>query len=106
MGAKNKRLEFSEFVTILKWIAKKCGVEVVFIDRYEPTSKVFSHCGTIQDMPLSHRAYDCNCCDLVLDRDHNASINIKRIGASIQLPEVCQTGTCACIAVDGRGPRL
>lgn len=105
-GRKVSDLAFGGFVTILKWIAKKCAVEIVFIDRYEPTSKMCSHCGNLQDMPLSYRVYECNCCGLVLDRDHNASINIKRIGASIQLPEACQTGTCACIAVDGRSTRI
>ena len=33
-------------------------------------------------MPLDKRIYKCEVCDLVLDRDLNAAINIYRLGAS------------------------
>ena len=101
-GRKVSDLAFGEFVTILKWIGKKRGVELVFIDRYEPSSKTCSHCGSIQKLTLNDRVYACHRCGLVLDRDHNAARNIKRIGASIRLPEACQTGACTCLVVDGR----
>ncbi|MHB8361830.1 MAG: zinc ribbon domain-containing protein, partial [Thermoplasmataceae archaeon] len=32
---------------------------------------------------LSYRIYHCNACDLTIDRDLNASINIKRKGIEI-----------------------
>lgn len=41
------------------------------------TSKECSICGHIQDMPLSQRTYNCSNCGNLLDRDHNAAINIK-----------------------------
>jgi putative transposase len=31
-------------------------------------------------MPLAERAFRCPCCHVVLDRDHNASLNILRLG--------------------------
>jgi putative transposase len=46
------------------------------------TSRTCSGCGHRQDMPLSVRVYECEQCGLVLDRDHNASLNIlhKAVG--------------------------
>ena len=41
------------------------------------TSKQCSVCGNIQPMPLSQRTYRCHVCGNVMDRDHNAAINIK-----------------------------
>nr|QNO41874.1 hypothetical protein ELGCOBFC_00004 [Methanosarcinales archaeon ANME-2c ERB4] len=40
------------------------------------TSKQCSVCGCIQAMPLSQRTYRCPDCGNVMDRDHNAAINI------------------------------
>jgi putative transposase len=40
------------------------------------TSQTCSACRHRQDMPLSVRVYECPCCGLVIDRDHNASKNI------------------------------
>ena len=91
-GRKLSDLAFYQFTKILDWIAKKRGVEVVYIDRFEPTSKVCSRCLTRLDIDLSTRWIDCPSCGLSIDRDHNASLNIKRIGASIQLQEACKTG--------------
>ena len=49
------------------------------------TSKMCSTCGHIQDMPLSQRIYTCSCGN-VMDRDHNAAINILRraVGTTVQ----------------------
>lgn len=45
------------------------------------TSKECNVCGHIQDMPLSERTYSCPECGNIIDRDHNAAINIlQRIG--------------------------
>jgi len=41
------------------------------------TSKQCSVCGCIKSMPLSQRTYECPDCGSVMDRDHNAAINIK-----------------------------
>ena len=44
------------------------------------TSKTCSGCGTIfEHLTLSDRWVECNC-GLSLDRDHNAALNILRIG--------------------------
>lgn len=40
------------------------------------TSMTCSGCGHIQKMPLSQRTFTCPGCNNVIDRDHNAAINI------------------------------
>lgn len=40
------------------------------------TSQNCSACGHRQEMPLSVGVYECPACGLILDRDHNASLNI------------------------------
>ena len=40
------------------------------------TSKTCSICGNVKSMPLSQRTYKCPTCGNIMDRDHNASINI------------------------------
>ena len=52
----------------------------ILIDRFSPTSKTCSCCGYVQDMPLEIRIYNCPNCGMSLDRDLNASLNIKRLG--------------------------
>ena len=47
------------------------------------TSKTCSVCGHIQSMPLSQRTYNCPECGNVMDRDHNASVNILQIGQGL-----------------------
>jgi len=41
------------------------------------------HCGHVQPMPLNIRTYDCSNCGAVIDKDVNASINIKQWGYDI-----------------------
>jgi len=41
------------------------------------TSQECCICGNIQKMPLSQRTYICASCGNVIDRDHNAAINIR-----------------------------
>ncbi|MBF0572117.1 MAG: helix-turn-helix domain-containing protein [Candidatus Omnitrophica bacterium] len=41
-------------------------------------------CGNIKtDLTLKDREYHCEACDLAIDRDVNAAINIKRLGMSL-----------------------
>src|SRR5574344_202567 len=82
-GRKISDLAFSEFINILEYKAK-----VTKIDRFYPSSKTCSCCGTVnkdinKDMKnLKNRVFKCNSCNLEIDRDLNASINIHRVGAS------------------------
>ena len=63
--------------------ANKRGKQVVYIDRWEPTSKTCSTCGYLNaDLGLKTRHWHCNSCDTTHDRDVNAAINILRVGTS------------------------
>ena len=55
------------------------NVEIVIAPRYYPSSKKCSCCGEIKkDLKLSDRVYKCNKCGLEIDRDLNASKNLKK----------------------------
>jgi putative transposase len=44
------------------------------------TSQTCSRCGYRQKLKLSNRHYKCPCCELSLDRDENAALNILSLG--------------------------
>ncbi|MCI0560949.1 MAG: transposase [Nitrososphaera sp.] len=53
------------------------GRRVLIADRFEPTSKTCSECGSIQtEMPLKVRAWTCFDCATMHDRDINAARNV------------------------------
>lgn len=82
-GRKVTDLALGEFLQILEWVAKKKGKQVVYIDRWYPSSKTCSGCGHIlESLDLSVRRWRCPSCQSENDRDKNASINIKMVGAS------------------------
>jgi putative transposase len=81
-GRKVSDLAFSKFLAILKHVALKQGKVIVTIDRFEPTTQTCSCCGEKQKLSLKVRQFNCSRCDLSLDRDHNAALNILRAGAS------------------------
>ena len=81
---KNKHLskaiasqKFFEFKTKLMSKCKENNIELRIVDRFYPSSKTCSKCGEIdKDLKLSDRIYKCDC-GLAIDRDLNASINLK-----------------------------
>lgn len=79
-GRKISDLSHSSFLRKLEWVAAKRGKAVQYIGRFEPTTKVCSGCGQSRDMLLSERIFECRQCGLVMDRDHNAAVNIKQAG--------------------------
>jgi len=65
----------------LLWKADRFGKNLVEIGSFDPSSKLCSRCGNLKkDLKLSDRIYHCDVCGLAMDRDHNASKNIKKIG--------------------------
>ena len=66
------------FVSMLEYKAKWNGVNILRIGRFEPSSKTCSECGYInKELTLKDREWTCPECSSTLDRDLNASINIK-----------------------------
>ena len=65
-------------------------IPVIIADRYFPSSKLCSCCGTIKsDLKLSDRIYRCNCGNII-DRDVQASLNLKRYGETVLEQSVAQ----------------
>ena len=81
---KNKHLShaiqsasISEFKQMLINKAEKFGIQVILADRFYPSSQICSSCGNKRSIKLSERTYKCPICGLEIDRDFNASINLK-----------------------------
>ena len=54
------------------------GCEVLFADRFYPSSKTCSNCGHKKDtLSLGERVYRCEDCEHEIDRDLNAAINLE-----------------------------
>lgn len=68
------------FLSMLEYKMTRSGGLLVKIDKWFPSSQICSHCGHKQKLKLSDRIYVCPECGLIMDRDINAAINIKREG--------------------------
>lgn len=51
-----------------------------FVDRFFPSSKLCMNCGTLHQMPLSKRIFECACGVGPVDRDVHAAQNLLRQG--------------------------
>ena len=61
----------------MKYKCEFYGIEFIEADRFYPSSKTCSNCGSIKkDLKLKDRVYKCSC-GVSIDRDLNASINLK-----------------------------
>ena len=87
---KNKHLskavqqqKFYEFRMQIEYKAKWNTIPVIIADRFFPSSKLCSCCGAIKkELRLSDRIYECKCGNRI-DRDYQASLNLKRYGENI-----------------------
>lgn len=71
---------WSEFTRQLQYKSDWNGDNVIYIGRFEPSSKTCHNCGYVNhDLKLSDRKWVCPQCGEHLDRDINAAINIKEI---------------------------
>ena len=70
------------FYTIREHLIRKAAeryIAVRLVDRFYPSSKTCSNCGNYQkDLKLSQRFYHCTNCQMNIDRDFNASLNIAK----------------------------
>ena len=70
---------FYEFRRQMEYKCEPYGIQLVFADRFYPSSKTCSHCGHIKkDLKLNNRTYICPACGHVIDRDLNAAINLAK----------------------------
>lgn len=72
---------WSSFVSVLKYKGIWHNRDIIFVNRWFPSSKTCSSCGWICDeMRLDIREWICPTCGCVHDRDINAAKNILRQG--------------------------
>lgn len=80
-GKKVSDLAFRAFLDILEYIAQKKGKQVVFADKWYPSSKTCTHCKhRLNKLPLEIRRWRCPECQNINDRDKNAALNLKQLG--------------------------
>lgn len=76
---------WGQFIGLMKYKAEEAGRELIRIPRFEPSSKMCSECGAInQELKLSDRQWVCQSCGVLHDRDYNAAKNILRAGQALQ----------------------
>ena len=74
---------FYELRHQLEYKTAKTGARLHVIDRWYPSSKTCSNCGSVKaKLSLKERTYKCEHCGLVIDRDLNAAINIMVAGSA------------------------
>ena len=87
---KNKHLSkavqqqgFYEFRRQVEYKSAWNNIPVIIADRFFSSSKLCSCCGEIKkDLKLSDRIYQCECGNII-DRDYQASLNLKRYGENV-----------------------
>lgn len=87
---KNKHLSkavqqqgFYKFRRQIEYKSAWNNIPVIIADRFFSSSKLCSCCGNIKkDLKLSDRIYKCECGN-VIDRDYQASLNLKRYGEMV-----------------------
>ncbi|WP_243291855.1 transposase [Bacillus sp. FJAT-47783] len=67
------------FTSFLQYKLNEQGKQLVKIDKWFPSTRTCSKCGSVKEIKLSERTYQCTC-GLNLDRDYNSALNIKKEG--------------------------
>jgi putative transposase len=91
---------FAAFRRQLLYKAEWYGSRVVVVSRWEPSSKTCSGCGWVdEELTLADRVFYCRNlqrrdCGLVLDRDLNAAINLRKLAdSSPESENACGVGS-------------
>ena len=72
---------WGEFSRQLEYKTKWYGSTLVVADRFYPSSKTCSRCGTVKaKLLLDVRQYNCEICGFSIDRDVNAAVNLAKCG--------------------------
>ena len=67
-----------EFKRVLKYKCELHSINFITVDKYYASSKICCSCGNRKPiLSLSERMYKCDVCGLKINRDLNASINLK-----------------------------
>ncbi|GAA6619713.1 RNA-guided endonuclease InsQ/TnpB family protein [Scytonema sp. NUACC26] len=77
LAASIQDMGFFEFRRQLTYKCELYGSKLVIADRWFPSSKTCSNCGTLKkELSLKERVFNCGC-GVSLDRDLNAAINLR-----------------------------
>lgn len=69
---------FRKFLSTLEERLTKRGIQIIYADKWYPSSKKCNICGYIkEDLKLSDRVFVCPNCSLKINRDYNAAINLN-----------------------------
>ena len=80
LSEKIKEAKFYEIRRQLEYKCKWNNIELIIADRFYPSSKICSYCGNKKTkLSLSERTYVCEECGAIIDRDFNASLNLKHL---------------------------
>jgi putative transposase len=100
---------FFEVQRQLLYKAEQHGGSVQLVSQWYPSSKTCHECGWIKnDLTLADRIFICEQCGVVLDRDFNASLNIRDEALRLvtDVSGVASSGhKFACGAGSAGGPR-
>ncbi|MFF7769650.1 RNA-guided endonuclease InsQ/TnpB family protein [Streptomyces massasporeus] len=81
---------WAEYRSLLEYKARWYGRDVIVVDRFFPSSKLCSVCGSLAEaMPLNVRTWTCSSCGTPHDRDVNAAENLLAAGLAVS---VCGAG--------------
>jgi len=89
---------YCEFERQLNYKSKWNNKNIIQVSPFYPSSKTCSCCGNKKDdLTLKNRTYECVKCGNVIDRDYNASLNLKKCGEEfLKQNTVSSTGINAC----------
>ena len=77
----SEKINESKLYEFRRQIENKCkwnNVNLIIANRWYPSSKLCSSCGNRKKkLSLKERIYVCKECGCVIDRDYNASLNLK-----------------------------
>jgi putative transposase len=88
-----------EVLRQLEYKADGKGITLVKADKFYPSSKTCSGCGSMKiDLALGDRVYRCKHCGLELDRDLNAALNLKNLAVGSTV-SACRLGSSGARAL-------
>jgi putative transposase len=92
---------WGEFMRQLQYKSEWYGAKLVKADRFFPSSKTCSSCGSVKaKLSLNERTYNCDTCSVSIDRDVNAATNLARLG---EVSSAGELGSAWTDRVAGRG---
>jgi len=72
---------WKQFLDILSFKAEEAGKKIIKI-KSQSTTETCSTCGNIVPVDLTTRIFFCPHCNISIDRDYNAALNILRLGVN------------------------